>query len=154
VSRAVNLLLGMIAILIAANVERMGELYTVTNKLLGAFFGSLCGVFLLGMFSNRANGKGVVLGALVGLAASCFLSFFSELTVLHESLRSLVGSSIVGVLSDLSWQWPPVVGLISTLLVGALASRLGTGTTDAAPLTYYRVVNSNTPVANRDKRPN
>lgn len=152
VSRGVNLMLGLTAILIAANVERMGELYTVTNKLLGAFFGGLCGVFLLGMFSKRANGKGVVLGALVGLAASCFLSFFSALTVLHEPFRSLVGSPIVSVLSEISWQWPPVVGLILTLLVGAFASCGGRSTTGPAPLTFYRVVNSDTPKANREQR--
>ena len=141
ISRLINLGLGIVVILIAANVERLGEIYTVTNKVLGAFFGALFGIFVLGMFSGRTHGAGVLLGTLAGLATSCFLSFFSALTPLHNLARSLFGDGTVDFCSHISWQWPPVLGVAVTLLVGYLGSRILPGPTNiTAPLTYWEVM--------------
>ena len=147
-SRCINAALGAFMTVIAANVEQMGEIYTIANKLLGAFFGILLGIFVLGMFSRRAHSRVVLLGALAGLASSCFLSFFSELTGLHDFFRAMLGQSFVKFCSHISWQWPPVVGVTVTLLVGYLGSRIVPAPpSDAAPLTYWEVMQKSDPEA-------
>jgi Na+/proline symporter len=146
VSRIVNAALGVTVIVVAASIDQMGEIYTVANKILGAFFGALLGTFVLGMFSSRARGAGVLLGALAGLTTSCFLSFFSGLTGLHAICQSLFGDYFVKFCSGISWQWPPVFGILVTLLVGWIASRLMPAPTDdGEPLTYWEVMRMKTP---------
>ncbi len=146
VSRVVNATLGAIVILVAANIDQMGEIYTVVNKILGAFFGALLGTFVLGMFSNRARGGGVMVGALAGLITSCFLSFFSGLTGLHGVFQNLFGEKFVDFCSHISWQWPPIFGIIVTLLVGFIASHLLPRTSShEEPLTYWQVMRMKVP---------
>lgn len=140
VTRAINLALGVAMILIAASVEHFGEIYTIGNKLFGAFFGILFGVFALGMFSRAASGRGVLCGALAGLATSCFFSFFSALTPLHDAIRFAWGEASVEFCARISWQWPPVLGIAVTLIVGELASRCLPQRVAEAPLTYWRVM--------------
>ncbi len=139
VSRMINACLGVCMTLIAANVEQMGEVYTIANKVLGAFFGILFGTFTLGMFNKRAQSGVVILAALCGLLASCFLSFFSTLTGLHATFASLLGSNFVEFCNRASWQWPPVLGVAVTLIVGYLGSRLMPARDDAQ-LTYWEVM--------------
>ena len=125
VSRITNVCLGAVIILVACQVENLGELYTAANTILGAFFGPLLGIFLLGLFSKVANSRGIILGTLAGLATSCFLSFFSELTWLHSTCGGLIGESAVDFLKNLSWQWPSPIGVIVTLVIGQLTSLIG-----------------------------
>lgn len=151
VSRFVNAGLGAVMTVIAANVEQMGEIYTIANKLLGAFFGILFGTFVLGMFSRRAHSLAVVIGALAGLTSSCFLSFFSELPGLHDIFSSAFGKSFVQFCLHVSWQWPPVLGVVVTILVGCLGSRIiPTVTSEVAPLTYWEVMRIADPVDDRN----
>ena len=121
VSRVINVCLGIAVILIGCNVPRLGELYQAANKILGAFFGPLFGIFVLGMFTRRAHSMGVFLGAVAGLITSCYFSFFS----------------------DLSWQWPSPMGICVTLVVGYLASLLiSTTPASESPLTYRSVMST------------
>ena len=140
-SRCINAGLGVVMTLFAANVESMGEVYTIANKVLGAFFGTLFGTFVLGMFSRRAHSVGVLLGALAGLSTSCFLSFFSEWTMAHGLFRDCCGQSFVDFFSRISWQWPPIIGVAITVTIGYLASCvLPSPTGIHTPLTYREVM--------------
>jgi solute:Na+ symporter, SSS family len=140
-SRLVTLGLGVALMLIAANVERLGEIYTVCNKVLGAFYGALFGIFALGMFSRRAHSASTLIGSLSGLMASCFFSFYGVLIPLHGIVRGTLGTAADDLLLHVSWQWPPVVGLATTLLVGYLGSRLlPTKRGATASLTYREVM--------------
>ncbi|WP_437223718.1 sodium:solute symporter family transporter [Planctomicrobium sp. SH661] len=140
VSRGFNLLLGVLMIGVASSVEQLGEVYTVGNKLFGAFFGVIFGIFFLGMFTRRATSLGVLVGAVAGLATSSFFSFFSELKFLHQFVESTAGTPAVRFMQQISWQWPPLFGIGVTLLIGFLCScllpRIGSG----APFTYWEVM--------------
>jgi len=140
-SRCINAGLGILMTVFAANVESMGEIYTIANKVLGAFFGTLFGLFVLGMFTRRANGRGVIIGAMAGLSMSCFLAFFSEWTILHGWFTEHLGLSFVDFFSHISWQWPPIVGVFTTVSVGYLVScLLPSSHATLPPLTYWEVM--------------
>lgn len=141
VTRAATVVLGVLMTLVGANIDRLGEIYQAANKILGAFFGPLFGIFVLGMFSRRSHGAGVLIGALVGLGCSCFASFFSALPWLQSICGHLFGSQFVEFFRNLSWMWPSPIGVTATLLTGWLASwilphRKGTG----VPLTFREVM--------------
>ncbi|RKX32510.1 MAG: hypothetical protein DRP71_11915 [Verrucomicrobia bacterium] len=140
ISRIVNLCLGVIMIVIAANIQNMGEIYRAGNKILGAFFGPLFGIFILGMFSRQSHSSGVVIGALAGLSASCFASFFSELAWLQSICGNLFGEGFVYFFRNLSWQWPSAIGISVTLGVGLLASALLPGNRSREEALTYREV--------------
>ncbi len=142
VSRFINFFLGIMMIFIATNIEGMGEIYQAGNKILGAFFGPLFGIFILGMFSRRSHSAGVVIGALAGLFSSCFASFFSEITWLQAVCGRLFGDGFVYFFTNLSWQWPSPIGITMTLIVGCLASFLipTKKYSGATPLTFREVM--------------
>jgi SSS family solute:Na+ symporter len=141
ISRGANLALGGLMILLGANIERMGEIYQACNKILGAFFGPLFGVFVLGLFSRRAHSAGVVIGVLCGLGASCFASFFSVLPWLQSLSGAVFGPAFVAFFKELSWQWPSPIGITVTLTVGFGASALLRGPARREPpLTFAEVM--------------
>lgn len=141
VSRIANLCMGAVMILVATNVENLGEIYRAANKILGAFFGPLFGIFVLGMFSRNSHSLSVVIGAAAGLFSSCFASFFSELVWLHDTFRNWFGDGFVHFFVNLSWQWPSPIGITITLLVGWLAGWLiPARRPEETPLTFSEVM--------------
>ena len=88
---------------------------------IGLFGGSLGGLFLLGMFTNRANGQGAVIGALIGATTLYLVRTF---TSTHFYLYAFVG-------------------VFSTFVVGYFASFLfQVQTKELAGLTYFTRVKS------------
>ena len=141
ISRLANLALGAMMVGIGANIERMGEIYQAGNKILGAFFGPLFGVFVLGLFSRRAHSAGVVIGVVSGLLSSCFASFFSEIGWLQDLCGRWFGPGFVDFFVHLSWQWPSPIGNVVTLTVGFLASlALPVPAGSPVPLTFSEVM--------------
>ena len=69
-SRAITLLFGVLGIVLSCNVRRLGTVFEIAHKLINGFTGPLLGVFLLGMFTRRANGAGVFVGGLLGTVVS------------------------------------------------------------------------------------
>lgn len=120
VSRIVNVLLGIMVVLFGSNMYRFGEIWEGVNRILGAFGGPLFGIFVLGMFVKRAHAPGVLIGGLVGMAYSGYVSL---------------------VVRELSFQWTYPVGIVVTIVVGYLASRLIPPSPRAEePLTWRRVM--------------
>ncbi|MEX2306808.1 MAG: sodium/solute symporter [Pirellulales bacterium] len=143
VSRLTNAVLGIIMISIACYIPYMekGELYQAVNKILSAFFGPLLGIFLLGMFSKRASGPGVIVGAVTGIATSLFFSFFSEAPWLQDVCGRVFGTQFVEFFREVSWTWPSSFGIVAVVVVGYLASlAIPSERTDQPPLTYRRVM--------------
>ncbi len=121
VSRIANLGIGIVMIIVASNVGRMGELYAVANRIIGSFYGPLFGIFVLGMFSSKTHSIGVVIGAIGGLTTAIYVAFFSEL----------------------SWIWPAPLGISATLVVGYLVSLIiPIKIPEQPPLTFRQVMKS------------
>ncbi|MBI3921586.1 MAG: sodium/solute symporter [Armatimonadetes bacterium] len=96
VSRIATLAFGVIGIVLASNVGRIGDLIEICNKVIQSFTGPLFGIYLLGMFSLRASSGGVLIGGLVGAAVSLYVAFFSGLSFLWPSAFALLATLIVG----------------------------------------------------------
>lgn len=140
ISRAVNLAVGLLMLVVATNIERMGEIYSACNKILGAFFGPLFGIFVLGMFVRRCRSVDALVGAFAGLCASCFVSFFSAIPVLQSLGGSLFGDGFVDFFMHLSWTWPAPTGITTAVLAGALSSFVLPGRRQEEPLTFAEVM--------------
>jgi sodium-coupled monocarboxylate transporter 8/12 len=64
------------------------------NTIIGLVGGPMVGLFLLGMFTKRADQRGAIIGGIVGLAASLYLSLhvsFLWLTMCGTLVTILVG---------------------------------------------------------------
>lgn len=127
VSRVVNVLLGLILIGFGTNMHRFGEIWQGINRILGAFGGPLFGIFVLGLFTKRAHATGVMIGGLVGMTYNIYVSL---------------------IVRELSFQWTYPVGVIVTIVVGYVASRILPQPPGAeAPLTWARVMSMPDPHA-------
>jgi len=77
------------------------SLWDVAMAILGLLGGSMCGLFMLGMYTRRANGIGAVTGALAGALG---LYLVKTYTSMHFFLYTIVGIGtcfIVGYLVSL-----------------------------------------------------
>jgi Na+/proline symporter len=100
-------------------VGRIGDLIEICNKVIQSFTGPLFGIYLLGMFSQKARSEGVLVGGILGAGASAYVAFFSPLGFL----------------------WPSTFGLLTTLLMGYVLSLLqGPAPSAQASLTFRSVM--------------
>jgi Na+/proline symporter len=107
VSRAAVVGFGLVLAAIAWAFSRQDQILWLAFKIAGVTFGSLLGVFLLGLLTsvraNRANVVAMVVMALVNLL----------LLVLAES-------NVIG----LGWSWLVIIGTAGTMLLAALLAPL------------------------------
>lgn len=112
--------LGFLGIVIAL-VMAFSDIASVWDAVLeiaGLFTGAITGVFILGIFSNRANGQGAVVGA---LSSAIILLMVKNYTALHFFLYS-------------------GIGIISCFVIGYLASFIFKSTKNIDGLTIYTVL--------------
>jgi len=109
-ARRISLLTGGLATFLACFVGRLGTIIEIALRVIDGFTGPLLGLFLLGMFSKRANASGACFGSCLGLLVTTYVNFWS----------------------DLSFTWYPVVGCVTTVLGGTLFSGLGKNSGPAA----------------------
>ncbi len=108
----VVLVIGVAGISVACvmAVSNIESAFAAFNSLIGLTAGALGGLFALGVFTRRANGRGAVIGALVGFASVLFL-YFS-------------GSKVSGLLyAFIGFAVCFVVGYLVSLLTGAERGR-------------------------------
>jgi SSS family transporter len=109
VSRIATACFGLVGMLIAANVSRIGIVLEIGAKVIQTFTGPILGIYLLGMFTRRTNSAGVLIGGVFGTAAAVFIAFF-QTRAFGEEVFTFI--------------WPTVFGLVGTLGGGYLASML------------------------------
>ncbi len=66
-SRYTTVAWGLLATVAGLFLGRFGQIYLIGAKIMGFWSGPLLGIFLLGILTRRANTKGVVIGAIVGV---------------------------------------------------------------------------------------
>ncbi len=98
------------------------SVWDIVLEFAGLFTGAMTGVFILGIFSERANGKGAVAGA---LASAVILLLVKNFTSLHFFLYS-------------------GIGIVSCVLIGYLVSFLFRSAKSTEGLTIYSVIKNET----------
>ncbi len=91
-ARAITVLLGtavtVAGLWMASNRDMAASLWDIYMSVLGLLMGSLAGLFALGIFTRRANGKGALVGAFAGAAT---LYWVQNYTRLHFYIYAAVG---------------------------------------------------------------
>ena len=119
VSRIATVIFGVIGIVLASNVGRIGDLIEIANKVIQLFTGPLLGIYFLGMFTQKARGGGVLIGGAMGAAMSVYIAFWSPLGFL----------------------WPTVMGFLTTYMLGyALSISQGPAPKSGISLTFRSVM--------------
>lgn len=77
------------------------SLWDQFNILLGLFTGSIGGVFMLGIFTTRATGKGVVIGLILSSIVQFGVKEYTSLNLLMYAFTGLVSSVFFGYLFSL-----------------------------------------------------
>jgi SSS family transporter len=76
-ARALTFAYGMLVIILAFVVGKLGSLLEVSNTFIGMVGGPLLGIFFLGILVKRANTPGTVIGWLAGVLALIPICFFN-----------------------------------------------------------------------------
>ncbi|MFW6100433.1 MAG: sodium:solute symporter family transporter [Bacteroidota bacterium] len=92
--------LGTFFALLMANAD-IKSLWDSFMRVLGIFGGVLCGLFFLGIFTKRANGKGAFIGAIIGVGIVVAIRYTSDITFVLYALIGIVVSFIVGYMASL-----------------------------------------------------
>jgi Na+(H+)/acetate symporter ActP len=101
-SQLSTLFWGVFATIIAMFAGRWGtSLVETVNKVGSHFYGPILGVFLLAFFVRRANGTGAFFGALSGLAAVVYTSWFMDVSWLYLNAIGPAAVLITGTLVSL-----------------------------------------------------
>ena len=93
-NRLLTVIFGIFITGAAMSVGRLGSIFEIANKIINGFGSPLLAVFLLGMFSRRANSLGMFLGGILGACWSAYVS----LTVVNLALHYY---AVVNLLSTL-----------------------------------------------------
>ena len=112
-AKALTLLFGLFGTLSALYVATINEstIFPLFIKFLGLVGGGLAGLFVLGVFTRRANGSGALVGAVLSGAAV----YYAQGTTMHFFLYGMVGfltSFIVGYLAS-------IIGYLASRLLGS-----------------------------------
>ena len=102
ISRGLTLVWGAVLILIALLVQHLHEsVLELGLKIASVPYGSMLGIFLLGVLTRRASGRGALIGALAGLAVLLLVIAFTSI----------------------AWTWYVAIGVCTTFAVGLATSK-------------------------------
>ncbi|XP_067624951.1 sodium-coupled monocarboxylate transporter 2 [Eurosta solidaginis] len=142
--KSVVVFLGIVATSLVFVLEKLSGILSVATSVTAIAAGTTFGMFTLGMLVPWSNSKGTLAGAAAGALMSGWLSFGSQAVIAAGLIEShkldvsvsecLLNSTIVEneypdestvfPLYRLSFHWITVIGVLSTLLVGTIASFL------------------------------
>jgi SSS family solute:Na+ symporter len=119
VLRAITVLVGIAGTTLACNVQGIGGLLEIWNKLINAFTGPLFGIFVLAMFVSRATSIAALAGGMAGAVVAYVVAYHSGIGFL----------------------WPSTFGFAATLaLGGALTLISGRTLAEGESLTWRAVM--------------
>jgi solute:Na+ symporter, SSS family len=113
-ARIVTVVLGVLgtgAALLLASMEGQSNLWFTFTKIMGLIGGSLAGIFLLAIFTKRANGVGALTGAAAGAGVQCYVALE---TPIHFFLYAAIGMGVTFV-----------VGYVISVVTGGEEKPLG-----------------------------
>jgi SSS family transporter len=95
VSKLATIAWGLVACIVAMRAANQGSLIEVVNRYGSFFYGSLLGVFILGILTKRATATGAFWGLLAGMAAVLTVAF--QLPWIEFLWHNLIGAVVVTV---------------------------------------------------------
>jgi SSS family solute:Na+ symporter len=103
IARWVTFCIGALGIIFAffmASYE-IKSLWDEFNKILGLIFGSLGGVFLLGLLTKRANSEGVLIGMLTSFVIQITISYHETFHLLLYAASGVISCFVSGYIASL-----------------------------------------------------
>lgn len=99
-ARIMTLTVGIIGTLLALVMAHWGisSLWDQFNTILGLFTGGLGGLFVLGIFTRRANAKGAIIGLLISGMVQFYISQYTHINLLLYAFTGLVTCVVFGYL--------------------------------------------------------
>jgi SSS family transporter len=88
---------GLLACVIAISASNQGSLIEVVNRYGSFFYGSLLGVFMLGILTTRATAVGAFYGLIAGMAVVLVVAFTTSVAFLWHNLIGAVVVVAVGL---------------------------------------------------------
>ena len=105
--RIATIVMGAMGTALATNVEGIGNLLEIVNKLTNSFAGPLFGIFLLAMFSTRATSSGALAGGVAGALTAYLVAYRSSIVFLWPSTFGLAATLVIGAAWSLVSGSPP-----------------------------------------------
>jgi len=101
--RLVTLFLGVLGTVFACFLDLFDakSMFDEFMKIVGLFGGALCGLFMLGMLTRRANSIGVLVGALAGITAVWSAMRFTEVSFFLYAMIGTLVTFVIGYLASL-----------------------------------------------------
>jgi Na+/proline symporter len=102
ISRGLTLVWGVVLLLIALGVQHMRlSVLELALTIASVPYGSMLGIFLLGVLTRRVTGRAALIGALAGLGGLLLLIMFTSI----------------------AWTWYVAIGACTTFAIGLAASK-------------------------------
>jgi Na+/proline symporter len=93
VSKLATIAWGLVACVVAMRAANQGSLIEVVNRYGSFFYGSLLGVFILGILTKRASATGAFWGLLAGMAVVLLVAF--QMPWIEFLWHNLIGATVV-----------------------------------------------------------
>jgi len=93
VSKLATIAWGLVACVVAMRAANQGSLIEVVNRYGSFFYGSLLGVFILGILTRRASATGAFWGLLAGMAVVLLVAF--QMPWIEFLWHNLIGATVV-----------------------------------------------------------
>jgi SSS family transporter len=102
-AKLITLIIGVMGTSLALVMAQWGisSLWDQFNMILGLFTGGLGGLFVLGIFTKKANGRGAVIGLLLSGLVQFYISQYTQINLLMYAFTGLVTCVFFGYLFSL-----------------------------------------------------
>ncbi len=101
-ARIITIVIGILGTVLALMMASWGisSLWDHFNLIVGLFAGGLGGIFVLGIFSRKANGTGALIGLLVSGVMQYLIKEFTEVHFLMYAFTGMFASIVIGYLAS------------------------------------------------------
>jgi solute:Na+ symporter, SSS family len=102
-ARLITILAGTLGVCFALflSSHNVVSLWDIFMEIIGLFGGVMCGLFLLGMFTKKANGTGAIIGAIAGVIIVWTIQHFTHVHFLLYSTIAIFSCFVIGYFASL-----------------------------------------------------